>query len=53
MKVDNEQVCDACILHILATAIESLTSDEIAAKLDTMSESDKLDALARYQEHGG
>lgn len=53
MKVDKEQVCDACIMHILATAAESLTSDEIAAKLDTMSEGEKLDALARYQEHDG
>lgn len=52
MQVDNDTLMDACSLWVLCNATEPMTPEEIFGAVDELSDEEKLDALARYQEHG-
>jgi hypothetical protein len=52
MKVDRETLLEAMCLYVLNNAEpEGLTDEELAQAINNLSDEEKLDALARYQEH--
>lgn len=48
---ENEDMMDACMLHVLATANGPLPPEAILRRVMDMTEEERKDALARYQEH--
>lgn len=50
MKVEADELLDACALHVLMTTDEPLTTDEILEKARNLTHEERLDALALFQE---